>query len=90
MRMVALLLAAFGTWKVVVAGSTFAGETHLRALTVTIEWYAKDEVTLDRVETHRRTVSSGSMLYLDNEPRGHRRISGVPESSCHGEWTAAP
>jgi hypothetical protein len=70
MRTVTLLLAAFGTWKIDVARSTFAGDTRPKSLTVRIEPHAKGEVfTLDRVEADGRAISSSSILYLDGEPR---------------------
>ena len=70
MRTMALLLAAFGTWKINVARSTFAGDTQPKSLTVRIEPHAKGEVfTLDRVEADGRAISSSSILYLDGEPR---------------------
>jgi hypothetical protein len=87
MRTVALLLAAFGTWKVDVARSTFAGDT------------AEELDRADRAaregEVHagqgRRTAAPS--LPFDPVPR--RRAAaiadfGVPESSRRGERTAVP
>ena len=87
MRTVALLLAAFGTWKIDVARSTFAGDTQLKSLTVRIEPHAKGEVfTLDRIEADGRAVSSSSILYLDGEPRRFQdfRCSGIQSSRREG------
>jgi len=70
MLKLALLLAAFGTWKINLVRSTFAGDTQPKSLTVRIEPHAKGEVfTLDRVEADGRAVSSSSILYFDGEPR---------------------
>src|SRR5258708_40272114 len=59
-----------GTWKMNAARSTFAGGAPFKSLTVRIERHAKGEVlTLDRIETDGRTISSSTILYFDGEPR---------------------
>jgi len=64
------LEGAYGTWKVNLARSTFAGGSPFKSLTVRIERHPKGEVfTLDRIETDGRTTSSSTILYLDGEPR---------------------
>src|SRR5215471_3986426 len=64
------LEGAYGTWKINLARSTFAGGSPFRSLTVRIERHPKGEVfTLDRIETDGRTTSSSTILYLDGEPR---------------------
>jgi hypothetical protein len=62
--------AAFGTWKLNAARSTFAGDTPPKSLTVRIEPHAKGEVfTLDRTEANGRSTSSGMLLYFDGTAR---------------------
>ncbi len=83
MRMLALLVAAFGTWKIDVVKSTFAGDTEPQSLTISIEPHAKGEVfTLDRVERDGRITSTSSILYLDGEPRRFQDFgcSGIQSS----------
>ena len=64
------LEGAYGTWKINLARSTFAGGSPFRSLTVRIERHPKGEVfTLDRIETDGRATSSSTILYLDGEPR---------------------
>src|SRR5437764_262684 len=59
-----------GTWKMNAARSTFAGGAPFKSLTVRIEGHPKGEVlTLDRIETDGRTISSSTILYFDGEPR---------------------
>jgi hypothetical protein len=70
MRTVVLLAVAFGTWKIDLPRSTFAGDSQPKSLTVRIEAHPKGELfTLHRVEADGRTISSSSILYLDGEPR---------------------
>ena len=60
----------FGTWKVDMGRSTFAGDSQPKSLMVRIEFHAKGEVfTIDRVEADGRTTSSSTILYLDEKPR---------------------
>ena len=62
--------AAYGTWKLNFARSTFAGDTQPRSFTIRIEPHAKGEVfTLDRVEADGRATSSSTTLYLDGKTR---------------------
>src|SRR6476619_1498055 len=62
--------AAFGTWKLNAARSTFAGDTQPKSLIVRIEPHAKGEVfTLDRTEINGRATSSSILLYLDDTSR---------------------
>jgi hypothetical protein len=71
--------AAYGTWKLNSARSTFAGDTQPRSLTVRIQPHAKGEVfTLDRVEADGRAISSSTILYLDGTEREFR------EGECSG------
>jgi hypothetical protein len=113
MRMVPLIMAAaatcwatdaaFGTWKLNAARSTFAGETRPKSLTVRIESHAKGEAfTLDRTEADGRTTSSSILLYFDGTARDFRDAgcSGTQSSRrvdsrtveifrdcASGEWT---
>jgi hypothetical protein len=62
--------AAYGTWKLNAARSTFAGDTQPRSLIVRIEPHTQGEVfTLDRVEADGRAVSYSAILYLDAAER---------------------
>ena len=62
--------AAFGTWKMNAARSTFSGDGQPRILTVRIEPHAKGEVlTMDRTEADGRATSSSMILYLDGTAR---------------------
>src|SRR6266705_5953613 len=71
--------AAFGTWKLNAARSTFAGDTQPKSLTVRIEPHAKGEVfTLDRTETNGRSTSASVLLYFDGRARGFN------EAGCSG------
>jgi hypothetical protein len=81
---------AYGTWKINLARSTFAGGSSFRSLTVRIERHPKGEVfTLDRIETDGRTTSSSTILYLDGEPRRFEDFgcSGIQSSWRAGERT---
>jgi hypothetical protein len=65
--------AAYGTWKLNAARSTFAGDTQPRSLTIRIEQHTKGEVfTLDRIEADGRATSSSTILYLDGTERDFR------------------
>ena len=69
----------FGTWKLNLARSTFAGDTQPKSLTVRIEPHAKGEVfTLDRTETDGRSTSSSVLLYFDGRARDFN------EAECSG------
>jgi len=69
----------FGTWRLNVARSTFAGDTQPKSLTVRIEPHAKGEVfTLDRTEINDRSTSSSILLYLDGRARAFN------EEGCSG------
>jgi hypothetical protein len=71
--------AAFGTWKLNPARSTFAGDTQPKSLTVRIEPHAKGEVfTLDRTEANGRSTSSSILLYFDGAPRAFQ------DAGCSG------
>jgi hypothetical protein len=71
--------AAYGTWKLNAARSTFAGDTQPRSLIIRIEPHAKGEVlTLDRIEADGRAISSSTILYLDGAERDFR------EGECSG------
>src|SRR5947208_15948521 len=60
----------YGTWNINAARSTFAGGAPFKSLIVRIERHPKGEVlTLDRIETDGRTISSSTILYFDGEPR---------------------
>ena len=95
--------AAYGTWKLNAARSTFAGDTQPRSLTIRIEPHTKGEVfTLDRIEADGRATSSSTVLYLDGTERefrdaqcsgtqSSRRIDGQTVEILHkcasGSWT---
>ena len=97
--------AAFGTWKLNAARSTFAGDTPPKSLTLRIEPHAKGEVfTLDRTEANGRTTSSSILLYFDGTARAFQdaRCSGTQSSRrvdsrtveilrecASGQWTRA-
>ena len=71
--------AAFGTWKLNAARSTFAGDAQPKSLTVRIEPHAKGEVfTLDRTEANGRSTSSSILLYFDGAARAFE------EAGCSG------
>lgn len=71
--------AAYGTWKLNVAQSTFAGDTQPKSFTIRIEPHAKGEVfTVDRIEADGRVISSSILLYLDGTERDFR------EGECSG------
>ena len=71
--------AAFGTWKLNAARSTFAGDTQPKSLTLRIEPHAKGEVfTLDRTESNGRTTSSSILLYFDGTARAFQ------DAACSG------
>ena len=62
--------AAFGTWKLNAARSTFTGDAQPKSLMVRIEPHAKGEVfTLDRTEANGRATSSSILLYFDGTAR---------------------
>lgn len=94
--------AAYGTWKLNPARSTFGGDTQPRSFTIRIAPHSKGEVlTLDRIEADGRATSSSTLLYLDGTKRVFRDIecSGTQSSrridsqtveilrSCGGVWT---
>jgi hypothetical protein len=57
--------AAYGTWKLNTARSTFAGDTQPRSFTIRIEPRGKGEVfTLGRIEADGRAISSSIMQPL--------------------------
>jgi hypothetical protein len=71
--------AAYGTWKLNAARSTFDGDTQPRSLTIRIEPHTKGEVfTLDRIEADGRAISSSTILYLDGTERDFR------DGACSG------
>jgi len=75
--------AAYGTWVVNAARSTFAGDTQPKSFSIRIEPHTKGEVcTLDRVEADGRAVSSSTVLYLDGRKREFRNgeCSGTQSS----------
>jgi hypothetical protein len=75
--------AAFGTWKLNVDRSTFAGDTQPKSLTIRIEPHAKGEVfTLDRVEADNRAISTSTILYLDGTEREFR------DGECSGKQSS--
>jgi hypothetical protein len=93
---------AFGTWTVNPARSTFAGDTHPRAVTVRIERHTKGEVfTLDQVRGNSQAVTTSMILYLDGKERDFQGDScfGTQSSRrvdqrtieivyrCHDGWT---
>ena|SRR5579883_3252015 len=60
----------YGTWNMNPALSTFTGASRPKSITVRIEQHPKGEVlTVDRIETDGRTISSSGILYLDGLPR---------------------
>jgi hypothetical protein len=62
--------AAYGSWKLNFARSTFAGGAQPRSLRIRIDPHAKGEVfTLDRVEADGRAISASTILYLDGTER---------------------
>ena len=95
--------AAYGTWKLNAARSTFAGDTEPKSLTIRIEPHTKGEVfTLDRIEADGRAISSSTILYLDGTERefrdgqcsgtqSSRRIDGqtveILQKCASGSWT---
>ena len=75
--------AAYGTWKLNAARSTFAGDTQPRSLTIRIEPHTKGEAfTLDRIEADGRAISLSTILYLDGTEREFRdgECSGTQSS----------
>ena len=71
--------AAYGTWKLNGARSTFSGDTQPKSLTIRIEPHAKGEVfTLDRIEADGRVITSSTILYLDATEREFR------DTECSG------
>ena len=71
--------AAYGTWKLNAARSTFVGDTRPRSFTIRIEPHSKGEVlTLDRIEADGRATSSSTLLYLDGTERDFR------DTDCSG------
>jgi hypothetical protein len=75
--------AAYGTWKLNPARSTFAGDNQPRSLTIRIEPHTKGEVcTLDRIEADGRAISSSTILYLDGKELDFRdgECSGTQSS----------
>ena len=71
--------AAYGTWKLNVAQSTFGGDTQPKSLTVRIEPHSKGEVfTFDRIEADGRVTSSSILLYQDGAERDFR------DNECSG------
>lgn len=95
--------AAYGTWRLNAARSTFAGDTQPRSLTIRIEPHTKGEAfTLDRIEADGRATSSSAILYLDGTERefrdgecsgtqSSRRMDGETVEILHkcvsGSWT---
>ena len=75
--------SAFGTWQMIAAKSTFAGDIQPKKLIVRIEKHVKGEVfTLDRTEADGRNTSASTILYLDGEPRRFQDFgcSGIQSS----------
>jgi len=75
--------AAYGTWKLNAARSTFAGDSQPRSLTIRIEPHTKGEAfTLDRIEADGRATSLSTILYLDGTEREFRdgECSGTQSS----------
>ena len=75
--------AAYGTWKLNFAQSTFAGGAQPRSFTIRIAPHAKGEVfTLDRVEADGRAISASTILYLDGTERdfSDNKCSGTQSS----------
>jgi hypothetical protein len=71
--------AAFGTWKLNAARSTFVGDTQPKSLMLRIEPHAKGEVfTLDRIEVNGRVTSSSILLYFDGTARAFQ------DAGCSG------
>jgi hypothetical protein len=71
--------AAYGTWTMNAAHSTFAGDTQPKSFTIRIEPHAKGEVfTVDRIEADGRVLSSSILLYLDGTERD------FSEGECSG------
>ena len=71
--------AAYGTWSLNAARSTFVGDTQPRSLIIRIEPHSKGEVcTLDRIEADGRAISSSTTLYLDARARDFR------DAECSG------
>jgi hypothetical protein len=75
--------AAYGTWKLNAARSTFAGDTQPKSFIIRIEPHTKGEVfTLDRIEADGRAISCSTVLYLDGRERDFRggECSGTQSS----------
>ena len=75
--------AAYGTWRLNAARSTFAGDIQPRSFTLRIERHSRGEVcTLDRIEADGRAISSSTILYLDGRERDFRdgECSGTQSS----------
>ncbi len=75
--------AAYGTWKLNAARSTFTGDTPPRSLTIRIEPHVKGEVfTMDRIEADGRAISTSALLYLDGAGRefSDGECSGIQSS----------
>jgi hypothetical protein len=75
--------AAYGTWRLNAARSTFAGDTQPRSFTIRIGPHTKGEVfTVDRIEADGRAISSSTILYLDGAERDFRdgECSGTQSS----------
>src|SRR5260370_23251369 len=77
--------AAYGTWKLNPARSTFAGDNQPRSLTIRIEPHTKGEVcTLDRIEADGRAISSSTILYLEGTEREFRDAEWSGMQSSRG------
>jgi hypothetical protein len=75
--------AAFGTWLMNPARSTFSRDAHPKSITIRIELHPKGEVfTLDRIEADGRTTTSSTLLYLDGEPRDFQ------DADCSGSQSS--
>jgi hypothetical protein len=73
----------FGTWKLEVARSTFAGDIRPKSLTARIEPRARGEVvTVYRTEINGQASSCSMVLYLDGVARGFQQgeCSGTQSS----------
>jgi len=88
--------AMFGSWKLNMARSTFAGLTPPKSLTLRVEPHAKGEVvTVDRTEITGRATSSSMILYLDGVARpfedaacsGTRSSRRVDSQTVEIMWT---
>jgi hypothetical protein len=75
--------AAYGTWKLNPARSTFSGQTQPKTLVLRVEPHPKGEVvTVDRTGDSGQSTSSSTILYLDGAVRDFQG------TECSGSQTS--